>query len=69
MNLPEKIGERKYSLTLYQNNLIVSLPLKNEIIEVNRTLNIDAELSGESYLPASIEIEKIGGITTISLVD
>jgi len=68
LNLPEKIGDKKYTLSLNQDNLTVKMPFENEIIEVNRTLNIDAELNGESYLPASIEIEKIGGIITINLV-
>lgn len=69
LNLPEKIGDRKYILSLNQNSLTVTISFKNEIIEVNRILNIDAELNGESYLPASIEMEKIGGIITMDLVD
>lgn len=69
LNLPEKIGDKKYTLRLEQNNIFVSLSLQNEIVEANRTLNIDAVLDGESYLPASIIIEKIGGTITMDLVD
>jgi glyceraldehyde-3-phosphate dehydrogenase/erythrose-4-phosphate dehydrogenase len=68
LNLPETIGDKKYTLILNQNNLTVLMPFENENIEVNRTLNIDAQLNGESYLPASIEIEKTGGIITMNLV-
>ena len=68
LNLPEKVGDKKYILSLNQNSLTVKMPFKNEIIKLNRTLNIDAELNGESYLPASIEMEKIGGTITINLV-
>jgi hypothetical protein len=68
LNLPETIGDRKYILSLNQNNLTVFMPFENENIEVNRTLNIDAQLNGESYLPTSIEVEKAGGIITMNLV-
>jgi len=68
LNLPETIGDKKYILSLNQNNLTVFIPFKNGNIEVNRTLNIDAQLNGESYLPASIEVEKVGGIITMNLV-
>ena len=69
LNLPQKIGERNYLLKLNQENLTVSMSFKNENIEVVRTLNIDAHLSGEAYLPASIIAENNGGIITMDLVD
>jgi hypothetical protein len=68
LELPEKIGERNYLLKLDQENLTASMSFKNENIEVVRTINIDAQMSGESYLPASILVEKSGGIITIDLV-
>ncbi len=68
LGLPQKIGENKYLLSLNQDNLTVSIAFKNEEIEIAKALNIDAELSGEAYLPASILAEKVGGNITISLV-
>ena len=68
LNLPQKIGENKYLLMLDQENLTVSMSFKNEVIEIVKTLNIDAELTGEAYIPASILVEKTGGNVTINLV-
>jgi cell shape-determining protein MreC len=68
LGLPEKIGERKYLLKLDQENLTVSMSFKNENIEIVKTLNINAQMNGESYLPASILAENSGGIITIDLV-
>jgi hypothetical protein len=68
LNLPQKIGENKYLLSLDQENLTASMSFKNEEIKIVKTLNIDAELNGESYLPASLIAENIGGNITINLV-
>ena len=54
LDLPEKIGERNYLLKIDQENLTASMSFKNENIEVVRTINIDAQLNGEAYMPASI---------------
>lgn len=67
LNLPEKIGDKKYRLLLDQNVISLRMPFENDIIEVNKTLNIDAELSGEASLPASVVVEK-DGIINITLV-
>ena len=66
--LPEKIGDKKYLLILRQNLLTVRMPFDNDNIEVNRTLRIDANISGESYMPASINVEKKEGLVTMELV-
>jgi hypothetical protein len=68
LDLPEKIGDKKYLLILSQNLLTVRMPFENDKIEVNKTLNIDAEFSGETYLPASVDVEKTDGILTMELV-
>ena len=68
LDLPEKIGERNYLLRLDQENLTVIMSFKNENIEIVKTLNIDAQMNGESYLPASILAENSGGTITIDLV-
>jgi len=68
LDLPEKIGNKKYSITLYQNSLIVNATVKNEPIEIIRTLGIDAELSGSYFMPVSIKIEKQNGIIKIGLI-
>lgn len=58
LSLPEKIGNRKYTITFYQNDLFVSVPLRSDIIEINRPLKINATLSGTAYLPAKLSMEK-----------
>jgi len=68
LSLPEKIGNRKYSITFYQNDLMVSVPLKTDIIEVSRQLKINATLSGTAYLPATLNMEKQDGDIYINLV-
>ena len=68
LSLPEKIGNRRYTITFYQNDLLVSVPLRSDIIEVSRQLKINATLSGTSYLPATLEMEKQNGDIHINLV-
>jgi hypothetical protein len=68
LNLPEKIGNKKYSITLYQNGLMINASVKNEPIEINRTLPIDAELNGTYFMPASIKIDKQNKKIKIGLV-
>jgi len=63
LNLPESIGDNKYYLLLSQNTLTLRMPFENDIIEINKTVTIDAVLSGESMMPASILVEKDGAIT------
>jgi hypothetical protein len=69
LDLPERIGNRKYSLTLTGNVLLVNMTVRGEPIEISRSLNIDAELNGSSFMPASISLERDGGITRIGLVE
>jgi len=68
LNLPEKVGNNKYSITLYQNGLMVNSSVKNKPIEINRNLSIDAELSGTYFLPVSIKVDKQNGKIKIGLV-
>lgn len=68
LNLPEKIGERRYSIALYQGGLSVNTSVGNNPIEINRSLAIDAELNGTYFMPVSIEVEKQGGKIKIGLV-
>jgi hypothetical protein len=68
LNLPEKIGNKKYSITLYQNSLLVNTSVNNEPIEINRILPIDAELNGTYFLPVSIKVEKENGKIKIGLI-
>ena len=68
LNFPEKIGNRKYSITLYQNMLLVNSSIKNEPVEINLNLPVDAELSGTSFLPASIKVDKQEGKIKIGLI-
>ncbi|MFQ6020768.1 MAG: hypothetical protein ACE5J4_01975 [Candidatus Aenigmatarchaeota archaeon] len=64
ITLPEKIGNKKYTIELYQKGLKIYL---NDI-EVNRKINIDADLEGRSDLPAFLKLERINGVNKISVI-
>ena len=68
LNLPERIGNRRYSVTLYQNNLLVNTSFGNEPIEIVRRLPIDAEFSGSQNTPIFIKVDKNNGQIKIGLV-
>ena len=68
LNLPEKIGNNKYSVTLGQGLLLVNISVRNQQIEVVRDLSIDAEISGASFMPASIKVDKQNEKIKIGLV-
>lgn len=68
LNLPEKIGNKRYGITLSQNKLLVNTSVRNEPVEVSRDLTINAELSGSLLAPASVRVNKQNGIISIGLV-
>jgi hypothetical protein len=68
LSIPHDIIGKQYSIELNQENLTLSLVIKDEIIEVKRSINISAALSGRSYAPASIELNKTNGEVSIRLV-
>ena len=68
LSLPEKIGNRRYTITLTQKKLFVNESVTNGQIEVSRDLNIDAELSGSVSAPASIRVDKQNGMISMELV-
>lgn len=68
LNLPEKIGNKRYSITLYQNGLLVNTSVKDGSIEINRNLSIDADLNGTYFMPVSIKVDKENGKIKIGLV-
>ncbi|MEM3609609.1 MAG: hypothetical protein QXK49_03015 [Candidatus Aenigmatarchaeota archaeon] len=68
LSLPEKIGNKKYSIALSQNSLLLNTSVKNQPIETSRYLAIDAELNGISFIPASIKIEKENEKIKIELI-
>lgn len=67
LDLPEKIGDKKYTIMLSQNLLTLRMPFENDYMEINKTINIDAVLVGEAMLPASIAVDK-DAIITMELV-
>ena len=67
LNLPERIGDEKYVILLEQNLLTLRVPFENDVIEVVKSINMTAEISGESSMPASVVVEK-DGIVTMELV-
>lgn len=68
LNLPEKIGDRRYSISLYQGGMSVNTSVRSNPIEINRSLAIDAELNGTYFMPVSIKIEKQDGKIKIGLI-
>ena len=68
LNLPEKIGNKRYSVTLSQNNLLVNTSFGNQPINVAISLPIDAELSGSQNMPFFIKVDKSNGQIKIGLV-
>jgi hypothetical protein len=68
LEIPRDIAGRQYSIEMSQNDLNLSLTIGSKKIEAYRLVNISASMSGTSYPPASIEIEKISGNTIIRLV-
>lgn len=68
LDVPEKIGDRRYSITLYHGGLSVDTSVRGNPIIVNRSLTIDAELNGTSFMPASIQVGKQDGRIKIGLV-
>jgi len=68
LDLPEKVGNRKYSITLYQDMLLINTSVKNEPILVNRKLAINAELSGTSFMPVYIKLDKLNDEIKIGLI-
>jgi hypothetical protein len=69
LSLPERIGNEPYTIELYQNGLKVETSLRNEVLEINKKVNISAILNGTSSLPASIMQQKLeNGDILISLV-
>jgi len=68
LSVPENIGNKKYMIELIQNELMVKINFKNEIIEVKKQLKINATLNGSSYPPASIEMKRYPDNISISLI-
>lgn len=61
MDLPQKVGNRRYSVTLHDGGLFVNTTVRGTDIGVSRSLPIDAQMNGTSFMPASIEVEKQAG--------
>ena len=68
LDFPEKIGNRKYSITFNQDSLFINMSVRNEQIVVNRKLAINAELSGTSFMPAYVKVDKINDEIKIGLI-
>ncbi len=68
LSIPKNIIGKQYSIELNQKNLKLSLEFKNERIEAESFVNVSASLSGRSYAPASIEMNRTNGDISIRLV-
>jgi hypothetical protein len=68
MDFPETVGDQKYVVVLSGNTLTIRLPVDNNVMEVSRVLDIDASISGEKGMPASLAVEKTGETITMDLI-
>jgi len=68
VDAPTEIAGKQYMIELNQNNLTLSFYLGNKLLEVDRFINISASLSGRSYAPVSVEMEKSNGYVFIRLI-
>jgi len=68
LSAPKEIIGNQYTIEMNQKNLKLSLNFKDKKIEVQRFVNISASLSGKSYAPASIEMNRTGENIFIRLV-
>jgi len=68
LDVPDEIGNKKYSIQLSQGMLLLNTSVRSEQIVAVRSLTIGAELNGKSFLPASIKIDKQNNIIKIGLV-
>jgi len=66
--IPNDIIGKQYLIELNQKNLKLSLEFKEKRIEVEHLVNVTASLSGNSYAPVSIEMNKTNGEISIRLV-
>ena len=65
----ERVGSNRVLIEANSDNFTLSVNLRNEKIEITRSYNIDANITGRAYLPASFELEKIDQNITIRLVE
>ena len=68
LDVPEKIGNRRYSITLIDNALLANTSVRSHPIEVALSVPIEAEMNGTSFMPASISVEKQNGAIRIGLI-
>jgi len=68
LSIPKDITGKQYLIELNQKNLKLSLNIRDEILEVERFINTNASLSGKSYAPVSIEMNKTDGDIFIRLI-
>ena len=66
--IPKDIIGKQYLIELYQKNLKLSLEFRDKKLEVERLINVSASLSGKSFAPVSIEMNKINGDIFIELI-
>ncbi|MFH1229087.1 MAG: hypothetical protein V1678_01525 [Candidatus Aenigmatarchaeota archaeon] len=69
LNLPEKIGNKKYSITLKDGELMANMTVRGEPLGVVLGMPIDAKMNGTRFMPSSILLEKKDGKISIGLVE
>jgi hypothetical protein len=67
LNLPEKIGSRRYSIMLKDGWLMANTSVRGEPVGVALGIPIDAEMNGTYFMPSSIILEKKDGKIRIGL--
>lgn len=63
-NIPEKISEKRYTIKFSPGNVTVRTNIQNQIVEINRSINVIITLNGTAITPAVLKLERsnIGGI-------
>jgi hypothetical protein len=56
--IPEKIGDRKYTISFMDGSVKIKVTLRDEVLEKERNIPININLTGASYPPAFILIER-----------
>jgi hypothetical protein len=63
--IPKYITGKQYAVELSNNTIKLSMNTGRRTIEVSRTLDISANLSGRSYAPISIELRRSENISIV----
>ncbi len=56
--IPDKISDKRYTIKLSPNNVTVQTNLENQVIEVNRSINVLITLNGTAMAPVILRLQR-----------